>query len=109
MTTITADSVIAEVGSWLREAARPSSGNITRDIERAANSFDISFRRAKAVWYGEAVSILAHEYLTMQARRRALISRQIQWLSEQEQRAHDALARIDRELAALDQEEAAQR
>ena len=57
------DSILTEMQRITRTAAEPwaSGDSVKLGIRRASRTLGISYRRAKAFWYGEDCSVLARE------------------------------------------------
>lgn len=73
MSVTTADQVMSEVRTAVRDTVGPRSPGETmeRAIERAAFRLGISYSRAWAYWYGKVRNIPADEYLNIRARAEA--------------------------------------
>jgi len=70
MSVTTADEVMAEVRTAVKDTVGPRSPGETmeRALERAAYRIGISYSRAWAYWYGKVRQIPADEYLNIKAR-----------------------------------------
>lgn len=73
MSVTTADEVMSEVRTAVRDTVGPRSPGetIERSIERAAFRLGISYSRAWAYWYGKVRNVPADEYLNIRARAEA--------------------------------------
>lgn len=67
---------LSKLRVWLRDAGADQP-TVERAIERAADEMGISYSRAFSMWYGRAKTVLLHEYETMKAKRREVLTRKL--------------------------------
>jgi hypothetical protein len=85
MSMATADDVIAEVRTTVRDTVGPRSPGetIERALERAAHRLGISYSRAWSYWYGRVRLVPAEELLNIRARAEARRRERIVELEEE--------------------------
>ena len=88
------DSILTEMQRITRTAAEPwaSGDSVKLGIRRASRTLGISYRRAKAFWYGEDCSVLAREADRLRIEELRLIAVKRERL---EKELHDITARLN--------------
>lgn len=85
MSVVTADDVVSEVRTTVRDTVgpRPPGETIERAIERAAHRLGISYARAWSYWYGRVRHVPAEELLNIRVRAEARRKKRIVELEEE--------------------------